>query len=123
MAGRRSARREWFAVFGSAAAWFVHLVGLYVLVPWTCARGGRPLMLGASALLAGVTLVAGLTSWSLWHAIEQQERERVLQTMEGQRTSFLALAGLLASAVFLLGIILATIPVLFVDPCAPTRGI
>ncbi len=108
----------WFAVSAPGAAWFVHLVATYVLVPESCMMGGRWLMIGGSALLAAVTAGAGWVSWSLWRRLDASERDSVM-TMEGSRTGFLVFAGLLASGLFLLGIILGTIPLFFIDPCAP----
>ena len=111
-------KRLWFALTAPGGAWFVHLVATYVLVPWSCMMGGRWAMVGGSALLAGVTVAAGWVSWSLWRRLDESERAQVM-TMEGSRTGFMVFGGLLASGLFLLGIILGTIPLFFIDPCLP----
>ena len=111
-------KRLWFAVIAPGAAWFIHLTATYVLVRWTCIMGGRTLMIGGSVLLAAVTAGAGWVSWSLWRRLDQSERNSVLQTMQGSRVGFMVFAGLLASGLFLLAIILGTIPLFFVDPCS-----
>jgi hypothetical protein len=111
--------RLWFAVLAPAAAWFIHLVATYMLVPWMCVMGGRALMIGFSVLLAAVAAGAGLVSWSMWLRLEPGERSDVIQTMEGSRVGFMVFAGLLASGLFLLAIILGTIPLFFIDPCSP----
>lgn len=112
-------RKLWFALLAPGTAWFIHLVVTYILVPWTCAIGGRVLMIGGSAVLGAITIVAGWTSWLLWRELDRGERENVLERMEGSRTGFMVFAGLLCSGLFLLAIILGTIPVLFIDPCQP----
>lgn len=116
-------KRLWFIVLAPGAAWFTHLVVMYVLVPWTCAIGGQALMIGGSGLLAAVTVSAGLVSWSLWRRMKQSARDNILQQMEGSRVSFMVFAGLLFSGLFLLAIILGTIPLFFIDPCSPTPTI
>lgn len=109
--------RLWFGTLGAAAAWFVHLVVVYVLVPVTCAIGGPVLMYGASILLAGVAVAAGLVAWQSWRQMSEEARGNLIGEMEGSRRGFMLYAGLLASGVFLLGILLATIPMFFLNPC------
>jgi len=109
----------WFAVLAPGTAWFIHLVVTYILVPWTCTAGGRGLMIGGSAVLGAVTVFAGWTAWLLWRRLDRAERESVLERMEGSRTGFMVFAGLLFSGIFLLAIILGTIPLFFIDPCSP----
>lgn len=112
-------KRLWFAIITPGAAWFIHLLTMFLLVPWMCMMGGRMLMIGGSVLLAGVAAGAGWVSWSLWRRLEPGERNSVLQTMEGSRIGFLVFAGLLASGLFLLAIVLGTVPLFFIDPCLP----
>jgi hypothetical protein len=76
-------------------------------------------MIGGSALLALVAVVAGCISWSLWRGLKAAERESVLQYMQGSRTGFMVFGSLLASGLFLLAIILGTIPLFYIDPCSP----
>ena len=107
----------WFGTFGAAAAWFVHLIVVYVLVPVTCAVGGPALMYGASAALGGVAAGAGLVAWQSWRRMSEEARGDLVGDMEGSRVGFMLYGGLLASGVFLLAILLATIPIFFLDPC------
>ena len=90
-----------------------------MMAPLACELGGSILLVGISVLMAAVTTSAGLVSWSLWRQLAQAERASVMQRMEGSRVAFLVFAGLLGSGVFLLAIILGTIPVFFIDPCSP----
>ncbi|MBN1368820.1 MAG: hypothetical protein JW954_01120 [Dehalococcoidaceae bacterium] len=114
--------RLWFGMLAPGTAWFIHLVATYILVPWTCMAGGRGLMIGGSAMLACVTIGAGWISWLLWRALDKVERESILGQMEGSRTGFMVFAGLLFSGLFLLAIILGTIPVFVIDPCSPAHS-
>jgi hypothetical protein len=46
-----------------------------------------------------------------------EERGDLVGEMEGSRKGFMLYGGLLASGVFLLAILLATIPIFFLNPC------
>lgn len=109
--------RLWFGTVGAAAAWFTHLIVVYVLVPVTCAVSGPGAMLVASVLLAGVAAAAGLVAWESWRQLTPEERGELVGEMEGSRKGFMLYAGLLASGVFLLAILMATIPIFFLNPC------
>jgi hypothetical protein len=109
--------RLWFGTFGAAAAWFAHLIVVYVLVPVTCAVGGPALMYAASGALGGVAVAAGFVAWQSWRQMSEEERGDLVGEMEGSRKGFMLYGGLLASGVFLLAILLATIPIFFLDPC------
>lgn len=109
--------RLWFGTLGAAGAWFTHLVVVYVLVPVTCTLGGPTLMFAASALLAGVAALSGFTAWQSWRQLSLEARGNLIGEMEGSRIGFMLYGGLLASGVFLLAILLATIPIFFLNPC------
>jgi hypothetical protein len=109
--------RLWFGTFGAAVAWFAHLVVVYVLVPVTCALGGEVLMWVVSALFIAVAIAAGLTAWSSWQGMDDEAQGNVIGEMEGSRRGFMLYGGLLASGVFLLAILMATIPTFFLNPC------
>lgn len=109
--------RLWFGTLGAAAAWFVHLVVVYVLVPVTCALGGMTLMVAASIVLGGVAVAAGYVAWRSWSQMSDEARGNLIGEMEGSRKGFMLYGGLLASGVFLLAILLATIPIFFLNPC------
>lgn len=109
--------RLWFGTLGAAVAWFVHLIVVYVLVPVTCAIGGPGAMYVASAVLLGVAVAGGSVAFQSWHQMSEAERGNLLGEMEGTRRGFMIYGGLLASGVFLLAILLAIIPIFFLDPC------
>ena len=107
----------WFGTAGAAVAWFVHLNLAYMLVPFTCALGGRTLLYIATVLLAGVAIAAGVVAWGQWRQMSEEERGNLVGEMEGSRQGFMLYSGLLASGVFLLAILLATLPIFFLNPC------
>ena len=115
--GGPSGFRLWFGTLGAAAAWFTHLIVVYVLVPVVCAVSGPGAMIAASALLSGVAAAAGAVAWQSWRQMSAEERGDLVGEMEGSRKGFMLYGGLLASGVFLLAILLATIPIFFLDPC------
>ncbi len=107
----------WFIALGPAFFWFAHLNINYILVPISCAIGGRIFMYIASIVLGGLTIATGLKAWGMWQGLSDEERSGVIDEMEGSRRNFMIYTGLLSSGVFLLAIILATIPTLFLNPC------
>lgn len=109
--------RLWFGTLGAAVAWFVHLVVVYVLVPVTCAISGPVAMYVASVVLVAVALGGGFVALQSWRDMSEEERGNLIGEMEGTRKGFMIYGGLLASGVFLLAILLAIIPMFFLDPC------
>lgn len=109
--------RLWFGTLGAAVAWFTHLIVVYVLVPVTCAVSGPGAMIVASFLLSGIAAAAGAVAWHSWRQMSAEERGDLVGEMEGSRKGFMLYGGLLASGVFLLAILLATIPIFFLNPC------
>jgi hypothetical protein len=110
-------RKLWFGVSGAAVAWFAHLNIVYILVPVVCAAGGIVLMYIASLVLAVVALAAGLVSLTNWRKMSAEEQGNLIGEMEGSRVGFMYYAGLLAAGIFLLAIIMQTIPIFFLNPC------
>jgi hypothetical protein len=109
--------RLWFGTLGAAVAWFIHLMVVYVLVPVACALEGAGLMWLTTVLLGGVAIAAMFTAWSSWRHMSEEEQGNLIGEMEGSRKGFMLYAGLLASGVFLLAILMATIPTFFLNPC------
>jgi hypothetical protein len=109
--------RLWFGSFGAAIAWFVHLNVTYILVPVTCGIGGPIAMYISSTVLILVAIASGAVAWQSWRGLGDEARGNLLGAMEGSRKGFMLYAGVLAAGVFLLAILLATIPIFFLDPC------
>jgi hypothetical protein len=120
----------WLGLFGAPVAWSVQLLASYALVAHGCYPDAEPLMmpvipglrtlvLGASGVALGVALMAGGLAWRSWRTTQHKsagEHEALLEVGEG-RTRFMALAGMLLSAVFLMGIIMNAVPVLMLRAC------
>jgi hypothetical protein len=120
----------WFGLFGAPAVWSLQLLTTYALVAHGCypdaepmtipvVPGLRTLVLGAGAAALAVAIFAGSLAWRSWRAAQyehQGEHEGLLEAGEG-RIRFMALAGMLLSAVFVLGIVMNIVPVLLLRPC------
>ncbi|HEU4648903.1 MAG TPA: hypothetical protein VFS33_07575 [Gemmatimonadales bacterium] len=125
----RGQRGLWFGLFGAAVAWSVQELANYALSAYACSppglRGAVPRVTGIRAwelILSGVLLIvalaAGWTAVRDWRAArpEQGGAGRHLEIGEG-RVAFMAFAGILLSAIFLLAIVMNLISVIMVPPC------
>lgn len=110
----------WFGFIGSAVLWFVHLNLAYVLTAVVCDAGGRGLLYVASLILGAGVLFSGITAWRNWRRLPAEERHSLIDGMEGTRQTFMTFGGMIASGLFFLGIVLATMPLFFLNPCVPT---
>jgi hypothetical protein len=120
----------WFGLFGAPVAWSLQLLASYALVAHGCypdaepmtmpvVPGLRTLVLGTGAAALAVALLAGGSAWRSWRATAHEHEgahEALLEAGQG-RTRFMALAGMLLSAVFVLGIIMNVVPLLMLRPC------
>jgi hypothetical protein len=120
----------WFGLFGAPVAWSLQLLSSYALVAHGCYPDAEPmtmpvvpaletLVLGTGAAALVVALLAGGSAWRSWRATRHEHEgghEALLEAGEG-RTRFMALAGMLLSAVFVLGIVMNVVPLLMLRPC------
>jgi hypothetical protein len=120
----------WFGLFGAPVAWSLQLLASYALVAHGCypdaepmtmpvVPGLRALVLGTGAAALAVALLAGGSAWRSWRATQHEHdggHEALLEAGEG-RTRFMALAGMMLSAVFVLGIVMNVVPLLLLRPC------
>lgn len=107
----------WFGALGALIAWTIHFALAYPLVELVCQTGWGFLLEVISAVTFVAAVAAGVVSWRNWHAFDEAEREDLLG--RGSRPAFMALLGIFAAVIFIVGIILGTIPILIgVDPCA-----
>jgi hypothetical protein len=120
----------WFGLFGAPLVWSIQLMLNYGLVAYSCFPGSEPRStplfggLRTTVLIAGVValaiaLAAGVTAWRSWRATRHEHpggQEYLLEAGEG-RTRFMALAGMLVSGLFVLGVIMNAIPLFIVPLC------
>jgi cytochrome c oxidase assembly factor CtaG len=97
-------------VLGGPIAWSLHLLVSYPLVPLACRRGSDlPLHL-VTAVTAALALASGVLAWRAGRGARGRDR-------------FMADAGFLLSAGFLVAVLAGGLPVLLQDPCdAPMQG-
>ena len=76
-------------------------------------------MLGTGVAALVVAFLAGGSAWRSWRATQHEHEgghEALLEAGAGRRR-FMAFAGMLLSAVFVLGIIMNVVPLLMLRPC------
>jgi len=129
-AAHAAAGALWFGLFGTPLAWSLQLLASYALTAHACFPAAEPLgepadgnawllALIASAAAAVVAVVAGTTAWRSWRATRNEhpgDHGTLLEVGEG-RARFMALAGLLLSGIFSLGIVMNALPLFLVQPC------
>lgn len=110
----------WFGAFGAPAAWVVQLLAGYAFEEAACSSGSSGWGVDASAahalLFAGcaaVAVAAGIASFRSLRAAGRPESGDVRG-----RLAFTALAGLLASVLFLALICVTGVGSVVLDPCA-----
>ena len=109
----------WFGMLGGAAAWALHLVLSYSLVPAACAAGlGYLLYLGIVGT-GIIALAAVLVSWRALRLTRGMSEENGNgERLTVQRVRFMALSGIAMSAFFLAVILAQSVPILAQDPCS-----
>lgn len=131
-------RRLWFGLLGAPAAWLVTEFLGYVLAARSCEAGrnginaygvGRPaLVVGVLALI--MFAVAAIAAWVATGSLRQLGAWPGGLTADGRngarsaawgRARFMALAGVLAGALFALGIVLIALPPFLVRACSEAR--
>ena len=115
--------RLWFAVLGGPLAWITQLVAAYSLEEWFgCAPsttdvgrvfgiGVRPAAVVISVAMGAVALGAGLLGWSCLRKAPTGGEP------ESKRIRWMAIAGLMNSALYGAFIVLAAVPPLLLDVC------
>ncbi|HET7586275.1 MAG TPA: hypothetical protein VFK13_15290 [Gemmatimonadaceae bacterium] len=105
--GRRSVRL-WFGFLGAPAAWTVHLLTSYTVHALGCRAGvGSALrwwLIGLTLVCAAVATAAGVVGYGTWRRTHQGPLGA--QSPPAGAAAFVGLAGVLLSAVFVLGILL-----------------
>lgn len=105
----------WFAVLGPPILWAARFGISYTLVPYVCARDAVLLLQVVSVLALLGVAAAGLVGWVQW-----RRAGRSTQVEFGgidARARFMALLGMLGSALFAAVIIAEALAIFFIDPC------
>lgn len=115
----------WFALLGGPAAWTVHLLGSYPLVPLACRMGTTAplnILTAATALLSMAAAVTG--GWAHRRARSGNGdfgaptgADGVASADTASRTGFMGLAGLLLALLFTFAIALEGLPPFLQNPC------
>jgi hypothetical protein len=118
-----SERRLWYGLLAAPAAWAVQGAAVWLTGLRACAGGRMPAMpapgvrwsVGAIGLVAILVAASGVAA-----ALGSWRRESGTTPEDGRRR-FMALAGLVASAVIALGVAWASLPAWLLDVCDGVR--
>lgn len=122
---RRRTPWEWallsFALLGGPLAWFFHSATIVLLVPAACESGGSwPHWLSTGGSV-GVSLASLAVSYSIWQRSRQRGEgigsEEQSNTGDGQQVGFLSWGGLFTGSMFLLLILIETLPLVVLGAC------
>ena len=127
---RISPRSLWFGTTAAAIGWALHGTICEIISSEACRNNvgnlGTLSPLGVRWLLAGITIVflaiavtGGLTSFRNW--IQLAEHHDLVRAEGFGREQFMALGGIFVSATFVIGIIWAGLPLIFLDICMKAR--
>ena len=134
----------WFGFLGAPAAWSVQMVVNLAVAAHACYPRLTPLQSPAVAGLRGIAfgvslaalivcLASTAVAWRTWWRTRDEHQARsgraqehnpgtaLAETGEG-RTRFMALSGVLASIMFLIGTIVSLATILLVSPCGFLLG-
>jgi len=108
----------WIAVLGSAVIWFVQMQTSYSLAMWACSSGRIWSLHVASILFLILAAAPGWLAWKHWRASASgRHRETERESSGAGRRRFMAMLGLMLTALFILLIVAQAIPSFFFDPC------
>lgn len=121
-------RRLWFGIAAGASAWAADSLAVNLICSQACKAGRdgqfftlspvevRWLLGAITVALLLVALAAATTAFRNWRELSGNAALHDDQAMG--RADFMALIGLFASAVFIVGIVWAGVPVIFVSLCS-----
>lgn len=107
-----------YAMLGSAVAWAIHLSVMYFLVQPVCRLGGEAWFHVVTVVALIMCIAAGIAAWR--HRPDDATFEHLFNGEGGWR-SFVALFGVVASALFTYAIVYQWLPVLTTATCEGIR--
>lgn len=108
----------WFGLLGGPIAWFLHLVASYTAVPLVCATGLKVVLYGIVGLTVAGAVAATLVAWRNWRRTGWAEAESSAGRAAA-RVHFMALSGVVLSAIFLFVIVVQSLPIFLQEACDP----
>jgi hypothetical protein len=106
---------QWTGFFLAPATFFAHLQVAYVLVPWSCARDSHLWLHVAGALSVLLALVGTAVAWTVW--AREGGGEPGQHGGPSPRARFLAVSGVVMSAMFALLLAGQWVAVFIISPC------
>jgi hypothetical protein len=106
----------WTGVLGSAIVWAIQLQTSYAMVPWACSSGHRWILPAVSLAFLVLAAVPGFISWKIWR-YTSGPRGTERESAGAGRRRFMAMLGMMSSAIFFLLIFAQGLPVFFIHPC------
>jgi hypothetical protein len=105
-----SAAAQWFAVLGGIAAWFVHLMAAYLLVPNTCATESQVAQYAVTVPLLGAAAASVAVAVRMWRRAADGGRAVA-------RLRFLGFVGALLGGIAALSIVANAFGIVLLGPC------
>jgi hypothetical protein len=106
----------WTGVLGSALVWLVQLQTTYAMVPWACSSGHRWMLPVASLAFLIAAAIPGVMAGKQWFKSRGPQRYDRESSGAG-RKRFMALLGVMNSAIFVLLILVQGVAAFFIHPC------
>lgn len=106
---------QWMGVLLAPSAWFVQLQTSYLLVFYACSSRNHFTLHLATLLFLLLSAAGGFIAWSNWRRAGRKWPDE--HATPASRTRFMAVLGLLTSALFFLLILTQGIPSFFLEPC------
>lgn len=122
--------RLWFGACGGAAAWALHGFTCFLISAQACKDGTgylgplsppavRTLLAVITLAYLTVAITAGWVSWSNWRRLT--EHRELIHDEAPAREEFMALVGVFVNSVFVIGIIWAGLPLIWLNVCVSAR--
>jgi len=105
----------WAAFLAAPVAWLLQMQLNYALVPWACAHHASVAFVLVALLALAVAAGGGLSAWRTWRRVGAEESTEAGGSVG--RTRFLALTGVMTSAMFSLVILAQGLAAVFLSPC------